>query len=87
MTRAERRSRTENVIRRQKETVLITWGVSLLTQFNHEIFSKPGKFKKRRVFGCGCTNHNGMCHKIKSWDTARHERLNRAKFIQDSLDS
>ena len=87
MTRSERRSRTENVIRRQMETVNIQWGPVLQDLVTHEIFKVPGKFKKRRVFGCTCKNRTGICYKRKSADTARHERLNRAKFIQDSLDS
>lgn len=53
---------------------------------NHDVFKRPGIFKKRKVFACGCSGHDGMCHKRKGGDTARVERRERKKIIEASLE-
>lgn len=85
MTRDERRSRTDRMIQRAVNTVKNRW-IGWFFEQEHDVFKRPGLFKKRKVFACGCSNHNGMCHRRKSGDTARMERRAERKIIAAEME-
>ncbi len=85
MTRNERRSRTERMVQRAVNLVKNRW-IGRFFEQEHDVFKRPGLFKKRKVFACGCSDHNGMCHRKKNGDTARVERRMRHKIIKQSME-
>ena len=85
MTRAERRSRTERMLARARDAVKNRW-IGWFFEQEHDVFTRPGIFRKRKVFACGCSGHDGMCHKRKGADTARVERREKRKIIEASLE-
>jgi hypothetical protein len=52
----------------------------------HDVFKRPGLFKKRKVFACGCSDHSGMCHRRKNGDTARVERREKRRIIEAEIE-
>lgn len=85
MTRDERRSRTERMLIRARDSVKMRMTGWFMPD-DHDVFKRPGMFKKRKVFACGCSGHNGMCHKRKNGDTARVERREKRKIILGEME-